>query len=127
MPPDTGRVHWLGKIFSGRTSRDAETAPPSKPAARSECRPQNNWERTLHHFDGPIIVAGIDVELRGLCWSPVPTVGAGGRLQFAHGKINQASVAEQLGFLQVEIVGRRFRQGPFVAMLERRNVIERSE
>ena len=78
----------------------------------------------LHHFDRAIVMACIDVELRGFGRAPVAAVGIGGRLQFTHGKINQPAIAEQLRFLQVNIFRRRFRQSYLVAMLQRRDVVE---
>ena len=56
---------------------------------------------TLHELDGLVVVSGFVVELRSLCRAPTATVGGRGGLQFAHGKIDQAAIAEKFGFLDV--------------------------
>ena len=61
----------------------------------------------FHHFDGAVVVTGLDVQLRSFCRAPTAAVGRGGCLQFAYGKVDQAAIAQQLRFLHMQFIGWR--------------------
>ena len=80
----------------------------------------------LHDFDGLVVVSGLVIELRGFRRTPAAAIGRSGRgsLQFTHGKIDQAAVAQKLRFLHVQLIPRRFRSRYFAGAVERRHTIE---
>ena len=72
----------------------------------------------FHVLNSPVIVPGLDVQVRGFRGRPASAVGGCGCLQFAHGEIYKAAVAEQLRLLDAQFVGRRFHLDDFAAVVE---------
>ena len=61
----------------------------------------------FEHLNGAVVASRILVEPRGLGRNPVPLVLIAGGLQFAHRKIHQPAVFQQLRFLITQVIGRR--------------------